>query len=90
AWRRATPVAAARGELLQLSAPDAPATVLLRGTSASSSYSSDALLIALNPDLDAEARVDERGAVARGARIARHQRQRDAALEAHRHEPARA
>ncbi|MDR8939481.1 hypothetical protein FEP65_06420 [Burkholderia multivorans] len=26
AWRRATPVAAARGELLQLSAPDAPAS----------------------------------------------------------------
>ncbi|MBU9281593.1 maltotransferase domain-containing protein [Burkholderia multivorans] len=58
AWRRATPVAAARGELLQLSAPDAPATVLLRGTSASLEYDDDALLIALNPDLDAEARVD--------------------------------
>ncbi|OXH82068.1 hypothetical protein CA830_38700, partial [Burkholderia multivorans] len=46
------------GELLQLSAPDAPATVLLRGTSASLEYDDDALLIALNPDLDAEARVD--------------------------------
>lgn len=35
-----------------------------------------------------EARVVQRGAIACGVRVARHQRQRDAALEAHRHEPA--
>lgn len=58
AWRRATPVTAARGEIAQLSAPDARATVLLRGTRASLEHDDDALLIALNPDLDADAPVD--------------------------------
>ncbi|RQS71237.1 DUF3416 domain-containing protein [Burkholderia sp. Bp8963] len=58
AWRRTTPVAAARGEIAQLSAPDARATVLLRGMGPSLEHDDDALLIALNPDLDADARVD--------------------------------
>lgn len=59
AWRRATPVAATRGEIVQLSAPDAGATVLLRGTGPSLEYGADdALLIALNPDLDASSPVD--------------------------------
>lgn len=58
AWRRATPLAAARGEIAQLSAPAARATVLLRGAGPSLEYDDDALLIALNPDLDADVRVD--------------------------------
>ncbi|MBR8405367.1 maltotransferase domain-containing protein [Burkholderia cenocepacia] len=58
AWRRATPVAAARGEIVQLSAPGAPATALLRGTGPLLDHDDAALLIALNPDLDAPATVD--------------------------------
>ncbi|WP_175836694.1 alpha-1,4-glucan--maltose-1-phosphate maltosyltransferase [Burkholderia anthina] len=58
AWRRATPVAAARGEIVQLSAPGANATALLRGLGPSLEHDDEALLIALNPDLDAPARVD--------------------------------
>ncbi|AJY10974.1 DUF3416 domain-containing protein [Burkholderia dolosa] len=58
AWRRATPVAAARGEIVQLSAPGAAATALLRGSGPSLEHDDAALLIALNPDLDADVRVD--------------------------------
>ncbi|WP_175919661.1 maltotransferase domain-containing protein [Burkholderia pyrrocinia] len=58
AWRRTTPVAAARGEIAQLSAPDATATVLLRGSGPSLEHDEAALLIALNPDLDTAATVD--------------------------------
>ncbi|MGP8473143.1 maltotransferase domain-containing protein [Burkholderia sp. PR2] len=58
AWRRATPLAAQRGEIAQLSAPGAAATALLRGTGPSLEHDDTALLIALNPDLDAEALVD--------------------------------
>ncbi|CAN0626623.1 Alpha-1,4-glucan:maltose-1-phosphate maltosyltransferase [Burkholderia multivorans] len=58
AWRRKTPVAAARGEIVQLSPPDASATVLLRGEGPSLEYDDDALLIALNPSLDAGTYVD--------------------------------
>ncbi|WP_269509159.1 maltotransferase domain-containing protein [Burkholderia sp. IMCC1007] len=58
AWRRAAPVAAARGELVQLSAAGANATVLLRGIGPSLEHDDAALLIALNPDLDAPARID--------------------------------
>ncbi|WP_175687159.1 alpha-1,4-glucan--maltose-1-phosphate maltosyltransferase [Burkholderia anthina] len=58
AWRRATPVAAARGEIVQLSAPGANATALLRGIGPSLEHDDEALLIALNPDLDAQTRID--------------------------------
>ncbi|KAB0642986.1 DUF3416 domain-containing protein, partial [Burkholderia diffusa] len=58
AWRRATPLAAQRGEIAQLSAPGAAATALLRGTGPSLEHDDTALLIALNPDLDTEAPVD--------------------------------
>ncbi|HDR8858683.1 TPA: DUF3416 domain-containing protein [Burkholderia territorii] len=58
AWRRATPLAAERGEIVQLSAPGAAATALLRGTGPSLEHDDTALLIALNPDLDDEAAVD--------------------------------
>ncbi|MBI0330133.1 maltotransferase domain-containing protein [Burkholderia plantarii] len=56
--RRASPVFASRGELAVLSGADAAATVLLRGSDASLEQADDALLIALNPDLDHPARVD--------------------------------
>ncbi|RQR53069.1 DUF3416 domain-containing protein [Burkholderia sp. Bp9140] len=58
AWRRATPLAAERGEIAQLSAPGAAATALLRGTGPSLEHDDTALLIALNPDLATPARVD--------------------------------
>ncbi|WP_438877059.1 hypothetical protein, partial [Bacillus cereus group sp. BC42] len=41
-----------------LSAPGAPATALLRGTGPSLEHDEAALLIALNPDLDAAVTVD--------------------------------
>ncbi|WP_322021156.1 MULTISPECIES: maltotransferase domain-containing protein [unclassified Burkholderia] len=58
AWRRATPLAAGRGEIAQLSAPGAAATALLRGMGPSLEHDDTALLIALNPALDADAPVD--------------------------------
>ncbi|WP_175804263.1 maltotransferase domain-containing protein [Burkholderia ambifaria] len=58
AWRRATPLAAERGEIAQLSAPGARATALLRGMGPALEYHDTALLIALNPDLDAPTHVD--------------------------------
>ncbi|RQR34280.1 alpha-1,4-glucan--maltose-1-phosphate maltosyltransferase [Burkholderia sp. Bp9142] len=58
AWRRATPLAAERGEIAQLSAPGAAATALLRGMGPSLEHDDTALLIALNPDLATPARVD--------------------------------
>ncbi|WP_414441353.1 maltotransferase domain-containing protein [Burkholderia sp. 22PA0106] len=56
--RSASPVFASRGELAALSGADASATVLLRGDAPSLERADDALLIALNPELDVTASVD--------------------------------
>ncbi|MEX3628219.1 MAG: maltotransferase domain-containing protein [Burkholderia sp.] len=56
--RRDSPVFASRGELTALSGADAAVTVLLRGDSDWLEQADEALLIALNPELDAPGAVD--------------------------------